>query len=155
MSPSHRSAELNRVADLLNEHLVDMTATAAKSTVLASMDEPTASSASRGGSASGSSASSATTTPPLWRRCSPTGCSTSWEAPEFAQSDKLRQVFRALENRAYLGVLCRQRRWLQPVRMLIGAENQRAEMHDVSLSSHPMAGLAVRSGSSGCWARRA
>ena len=59
------------------------------------------------------------------------------EAPEFAQSDKLRQVFTALENRAYLGELVGSVAGSGRVRVVIGAENPRAEMHDVSLVLAP------------------
>ena len=59
------------------------------------------------------------------------------EAPEFAQSDKLRQVFSALENRAYLGELVGSVAGSGTIHILIGAENPRAEMHDVSLVLAP------------------
>jgi heat-inducible transcriptional repressor len=59
------------------------------------------------------------------------------EAPEFAQSDKLRQVFTALENRAYLGELVGSVAGSGTIHVLIGAENPRAEMHDVSLVLAP------------------
>jgi heat-inducible transcriptional repressor len=59
------------------------------------------------------------------------------EAPEFAQSDKLRQVFTALENRAYLGELVGSVAGSGTINVLIGAENPRAEMHDVSLVLAP------------------
>jgi heat-inducible transcriptional repressor len=58
-------------------------------------------------------------------------------APEFAQSDKLRQVFTALENRAYLGELVGSVAGSGTIHILIGAENPRAEMHDVSLVLAP------------------
>ena len=59
------------------------------------------------------------------------------EAPEFAQSDKLRQVFTALENRAYLAELVGEVAGSGRIRVLIGAENPVAEMHDVSLVLAP------------------
>ena len=59
------------------------------------------------------------------------------EAPEFAQSDKLRQVFTALENRAYLGELVGTVAGTGRIRVVIGAENPRVEMHDVSLVLAP------------------
>jgi heat-inducible transcriptional repressor len=59
------------------------------------------------------------------------------EAPEFAQSDKLRQVFTALENRAYLGELVGSVAASGRIHVLIGAENPRAELHDVSLVLAP------------------
>jgi heat-inducible transcriptional repressor len=59
------------------------------------------------------------------------------EAPEFAQSDKLRQVFSALENRAYLGELVGSVAGSGRIRIVIGAENPREEMHDVTLILAP------------------
>jgi len=58
-------------------------------------------------------------------------------APEFAQSDKLRQVFTALENRAYLGELVADVASSGRIHLVIGAENPRAEMHGVSLVLAP------------------
>ena len=54
-------------------------------------------------------------------------------APEFAQSDKLRRVFAALENRAYLSELIDQITTPGAVRVFIGRENPSEEMADVSL----------------------
>jgi heat-inducible transcriptional repressor len=59
------------------------------------------------------------------------------EAPEFAQSDKLRQVFSALENRAYLAELVGNVAGTGRIHVYIGAENTSAEMHDVSLVLAP------------------
>jgi heat-inducible transcriptional repressor len=53
--------------------------------------------------------------------------------PEFSQSEKLRRVFAALQNRDYLGSLVRRVANAQDVQVLIGAENDAAEMQDVSL----------------------
>ena len=58
-------------------------------------------------------------------------------APEFAQSDKLRRVFSALENRTYLGQLVGAVAGTGRVHVFIGAENASAEMHDVSLVLAP------------------
>ncbi len=58
-------------------------------------------------------------------------------APEFAQSDKLRQVFAALENRAYLGELVGSVAGTGRIHVFIGAENAPLEMHDVSLVLAP------------------
>ncbi len=58
-------------------------------------------------------------------------------APEFAQSDKLRRVFTALENRAYLGRLFAAVTEADTVRVFIGHENAAAEMMDVSLIVAP------------------
>jgi heat-inducible transcriptional repressor len=59
------------------------------------------------------------------------------EAPEFAQSDKLRRVFNALENRAYLGQLVGSVAGTGSVHVFIGHENQPLEMRDVSLVLAP------------------
>jgi len=61
------------------------------------------------------------------------------EAPEFERSDKLRRVFAALENRAYLGELLDRVAGIGPgaVQVFIGAENAPAEMRDVSLVLAP------------------
>jgi heat-inducible transcriptional repressor len=58
-------------------------------------------------------------------------------APEFAQSDKLRRVFTALENRAYLGELVGTVAGADRVQVFIGHENQPPEMRDVSLVLAP------------------
>ena len=59
------------------------------------------------------------------------------EAPEFAQSDKLRRVFSALENRAYLGELIGDVAGTGRIRVYIGHENRPLEMQDVSLVLAP------------------
>ena len=59
------------------------------------------------------------------------------EAPEFAQSDKLRRVFSALENRAYLGQLVGSVAGAGRVQVYIGHENQPVDMRDVSLVLAP------------------
>ena len=59
------------------------------------------------------------------------------EAPEFAQSDKLRRVFSALENRAYLGQLVGSVAGAGRVQVYIGHENQPIDMRDVSLVLAP------------------
>jgi heat-inducible transcriptional repressor len=53
--------------------------------------------------------------------------------PEFSQSEKLRRVFAALQNRDYLGSLVARLATAGDVQVLIGAENEASEMHDVSL----------------------
>jgi heat-inducible transcriptional repressor len=58
-------------------------------------------------------------------------------APEFAQSDKLRRVFSALENRAYLGELVGSVAGAGRIQVFIGHENQPLEMQDVSLVLAP------------------
>jgi heat-inducible transcriptional repressor len=59
------------------------------------------------------------------------------EAPEFERSDKLRRVFAALENRAYLGELLDRVAGTRAVQVYIGAENAPPEMRDVSLVLAP------------------
>jgi heat-inducible transcriptional repressor len=59
-------------------------------------------------------------------------------APEFAQSEKLRRVFAALENRAYLAQLIAGLAGSGGgVRIWIGSENPAEEMADVSLVLAP------------------
>ena len=58
-------------------------------------------------------------------------------APEFAQSDKLRRVFSALENRSYLGELVGTVAGAGRVLVFIGRENEPLEMRDVSLVLAP------------------
>ena len=55
------------------------------------------------------------------------------EAPEFSQSEKLRRVFAVLQNRDYLGSLVQRLAAADDVQVIIGAENEPAEMRDVSL----------------------
>jgi heat-inducible transcriptional repressor len=55
------------------------------------------------------------------------------EAPEFERSEKLRRVFAALENRAYLGQLLDLVAGSGDVQVFIGTENGPEEMRDVSL----------------------
>lgn len=58
-------------------------------------------------------------------------------APEFAQTEKLRQVFAALQDRAYLGRLVDRVGRATGVHVFIGHENLLAEMSDVSLVLAP------------------
>jgi len=58
-------------------------------------------------------------------------------APEFAQSEKLRRVFAALENRAYLGELFSAVTRSGGIQVFIGRENRAADMSDVSLVLAP------------------
>ena len=127
---------LNQVAGLLNERLVDKTTTSAEST-LSRLDE-------------------ADRIQRIARRVGERimrilldydaaaveevfsdGLLNVMEAPEFAQSDKLRQVFTALENRAYLGELVGNVAGSGRISIVIGAENPREEMHDVTLILAP------------------
>ena len=59
------------------------------------------------------------------------------DAPEFAQSDKLRRVFSALENRAYLGNWSGASRRAGRIQVFIGHENTPIDMRDVSLVLAP------------------
>jgi heat-inducible transcriptional repressor len=59
------------------------------------------------------------------------------QAPEFADSDKLRRVFSVLENRAYLGQLVVDVASSDRVHVFIGGENQPPEMREVSLVLAP------------------
>jgi heat-inducible transcriptional repressor len=58
-------------------------------------------------------------------------------APEFAQSDKLRRVFEALENRGYLAELFEAVTRDGRVRVFIGSENSLDEMSEVALVLAP------------------
>ncbi len=58
-------------------------------------------------------------------------------APEFDRSEKVRQVFAALENRSYLGSLVDAVARAGSVQIFIGHENQPQEMQDVSLILAP------------------
>ena len=59
------------------------------------------------------------------------------EAPEFAETEKLRRVFRVLQDRAYLGGMVHDVTRAGGVRVYIGTENGPLEMHDVSLILAP------------------
>jgi len=127
---------LNRVASLLNEQLTDSSATRAEATLARfSDDEPLQRLARHVGGRIARilrdyDAASV-------EEVFSDGLLNVMEAPEFAQSDKLRQVFSALENRAYLGELVGSVAGSGTIHILIGAENPRAEMHDVSLVLAP------------------
>jgi heat-inducible transcriptional repressor len=58
-------------------------------------------------------------------------------APEFAHADKLRRVFSALENRAYLGELVGRVAESGVVQVFIGHENPPADLRDVALVLAP------------------
>jgi heat-inducible transcriptional repressor len=127
---------LNRVAGLLNEHLVDQTATDAERTIAKlDDDDPMQRVARRVGERIVRILRDydAAAVEELFSD----GLLNVMEAPEFAQSDKLRQVFTALENRTFLGELVGSVAGSGRVRVVIGAENPRAEMHDVSLVLAP------------------
>ncbi len=127
---------LNRVAGLLNEHLPEATASAAE-TILSHFGEndPVERVARRVGERIVRILRDydAATVEEVFSD----GLLNVMEAPEFAHSDKLRQVFTALENRAYLGELVGSVADSNRIRVVIGAENPRIEMHDVSLVLAP------------------
>ncbi len=127
---------LNRVAGLLNERLPGVTATRAEA-ILARLtdDEPVHRLARRVGERIVRILRDydAATVEEVFSD----GLLNVMEAPEFAQSDKLRQVFTALENRAYLGELVGNVASSGRIHVFIGAENASAEMHDVSLILAP------------------
>jgi heat-inducible transcriptional repressor len=58
-------------------------------------------------------------------------------APEFAHSEKLRRVFTALENRAYLGQLVGDVAASGRVQVFIGQENEAPDMREVALVLAP------------------
>jgi len=58
-------------------------------------------------------------------------------APEFDRSEKVRQVFAALENRAYLGSLVEAVARAGSIQIFIGHENRPLEMQEVSLVLAP------------------
>ena len=58
-------------------------------------------------------------------------------APEFDRSDKVRRVFEALENRAYLGSLVESVARAGTIQIFIGHENRPLEMQEVSLVLAP------------------
>ena len=59
------------------------------------------------------------------------------EAPEFAESEKLRRVFAALENRVYLGDLLNRVARAGRIQVFIGRENTPPEMRECSLVLAP------------------
>jgi heat-inducible transcriptional repressor len=127
---------LNRVAALLNERLTDVTAARAEA-VLASFNERDE--LERIGRVVGErivrivreyDAASI-------EEVFSDGLLNVMEAPEFAQSDKLRRVFSALENRTYLGELVGSVADAGRIQVFIGGENPALEMHDVSLVLAP------------------
>jgi heat-inducible transcriptional repressor len=127
---------LNRVAGLLNEHLLEATATTVETT-LAGFDkaDPVQRVALRVGERIVRILREYDTA--TVEEVFSDGLLNVMEAPEFAQSDKLRQVFTALENRAFLSELVDSVAGANRIRVVIGAENPRAEMHGVSLVLAP------------------
>ncbi len=137
-------AVLNRAAALLNERLVDLTAARADERV-ASFDaaDPVQRIARRVGERIIRTLRDydATSIEEVFSD----GLLNVMEAPEFAQSDKLRRVFSALENRAYLGGLVESVAESGRVHVYIGHENAPPDMQDVSLvlASYGRTGRAI------------
>jgi heat-inducible transcriptional repressor len=127
---------LNAIAALLNERLVDMTARRAE-TRLASLreDDRVESLARRVGERVVKVVREYDAA--AIEEVFSDGLLNVMEAPEFAQSDKLRRVFSALENRAYLGQLVGSVAGAGQVQVFIGHENQPLDMRDVSLVLAP------------------
>ena len=128
---------LNQVAALLNERLGDLTAEASGAPVLPTSATRTASKGSPDGSATGWSRIVSEYDAAAIEEVFSDGLLNVMEAPEFAQSDKLRRVFSALENRVYLGELVDSVAGAGRIQVFIGHENQPLEMQDVSLVLAP------------------
>jgi heat-inducible transcriptional repressor len=126
---------LNRVAQALNEQLADMTATRAATRLATLDDDPDGALARRIGERIVRTLREYDSA--AVEEVFSDGLLNVMEAPEFAQSDKLRRVFSALENRAYLGELLGTVAGAGRVQVFIGAENAPIEMRDVSLVLAP------------------
>lgn len=127
---------LNTVAAILNDRLADLTAARAENRVATlDADNPRESLARRVGDRIVRTLREYDSA--LVEEVFSDGLLNVMEAPEFAQSDKLRRVFSALENRAYLGELLGVVAGAGRVQVFIGAENAPIEMRDVSLVLAP------------------
>jgi heat-inducible transcriptional repressor len=126
---------LNRVAQILNEQLADVTATRAATRLATLDDDPDGALARRIGERIVRTLREYDSA--AVEEVFSDGLLNVMEAPEFAQSDKLRRVFSALENRAYLGELLGTVAGAGRVQVFIGAENAPIEMRDVSLVLAP------------------
>jgi len=127
---------LNQVAGLLNERLAGLTAARAQARLAPLReDEPAAALAARIGERIVRTLREYDAT--VIEELFSDGLLNVMAAPEFAQSDKLRRVFSALENRTYLGDLVGTVAGTDRVQVFIGAENASAEMRDVSLVLAP------------------
>jgi len=127
---------LNAVAALLNERLVDMTASRAQARLASLRDEDRVEGlAKRVGERVVKVVRDYDAE--AIEEVFSDGLLNVMEAPEFAQSDKLRRVFSALENRSYLGQLVGSVAGAGRVQVFIGHENQPLDMRDVSLVLAP------------------
>ncbi len=127
---------LNAVAAVLNEQLVDLTAARARARIEAMRgDDRVQALARRVGERVVKVVSDYDAE--MIEEVFSDGLLNVMEEPEFAQSDKLRRVFSALENRAYLGELVGAVAGTHGVRVFIGHENQPLDMRDVSLILAP------------------
>ena len=127
---------LNQVAARLNERLVDLTATRAVTRLTAlSDDDPVERLVRRVGERIVRIVKEYDAA--AIEEVFSDGLLNVMAAPEFAQSDKLRRVFSALENRAYLGELVGSVAGAGRIQVFIGHENQPLEMQDVSLVLAP------------------
>jgi heat-inducible transcriptional repressor len=127
---------LNAVAALLNERLVDMTASRAEARIASLVGEDRVDALARRVGERVVKVVREYDAEAIEEVFSD-GLLNVMEAPEFAQSDKLRRVFNALENRAYLGQLVGSVSGSGQVQVFIGHENQPLEMRDVSLVLAP------------------
>ncbi len=127
---------LNQVAALLNERLVDQTGTRAATRVAALRDDVRVEGLARRVGERIVRIVQEYDAAAIEEVFSD-GLLNVMEAPEFAQSDKLRRVFSALENRAYLGELVGSVAGAGRIQVFIGHENQPLEMQDVSLVLAP------------------
>jgi heat-inducible transcriptional repressor len=126
---------LNQVAALLNERLVDTTAARAAARLAALGDDRVEVLARRVGERIVRIVQEYDAA--AIEEVFSDGLLNVMEAPEFAQSDKLRRVFGVLENRSYLGELIGDVAEAGRIRVYIGHENRPLEMQDVSLVLAP------------------
>jgi heat-inducible transcriptional repressor len=129
-------AMLNRVAGLLNDRLANQTASGAEAALgRLRADDPTERLARRIGDRIAKIVRDYDAE--AIEEVFSDGLLNVMDAPEFAQSDKLRRVFSALENRTYLGQLVGDVADAGRIRIYIGHENGPIEMRDVSLVLAP------------------
>jgi heat-inducible transcriptional repressor len=129
-------AMLNRVAGLLNDRLANQTASGAEAALgRLRADDPTERLARRIGDRIAKIVRDYDAE--AIEEVFSDGLLNVMDAPEFAQSDKLRRVFSALENRAYLGQLVGDVSHAGRIQVFIGHENPPVEMRDVSLVLAP------------------